>query len=1170
MSAITSPPPPPPSEPPPPATGPKSDSAPPPPPIPPHTPSLTQPPRNVPEGNLFTRESSWKEKSLRKLSSIDVYSKTEAPPVRVHPFFIYVCLLEIISAVCINAYSLFEQIYGDTYMEMMPFAKNYIHLLDDLIMPFSILAWIFIVVADPRGSNSYIYVASFLNILCSAFQIIGDVLGSGELASIEKRYEEECINNDNRDWQRAYDNCTVGVDTITTEYATAYLQSQRGIANHVVAITVCFVCLKRAVFPGRKILASFDTERLESIILNDNIIFLASVLSAMMFVLSQAISCLSDHQIKPEMCYDVVLSCSCALWFGCAAFAANTLVLPFKTSSYAIEDLMRFDMSFHEQCQVLFALWSIMLVLFVFASGVALDEDMASFWMFIHTIEPWGLPVRSALFMLTMLLMAVGLSLTKLEIEQVRRYSERQARRSRRLLRIADEIRVKLRSSQLGEWAPAFRYTLLFASVVFQFSVILYYHYRMNDYEEALKWHDASVFFVSSGYMLGALFSATKPKSTSWWQANFQNLPIMNFFSLGIFSLATGNYHWGIMEIITAVVGLSLRPYYLNARKLLANLADVNMDSHLSDSLQTSFIIIPSVTFLIAEVFSCYTTELKRGSCYQLFFSNWTVAMWLGLSFLVKLIFSGTVFKSHCFESWCFFQETTFENLSRCVSSFITAALSFFIFGLRSYNVLDDEPPFDPLTISEKSYKTADRKLMTCSGILCTLVLGTIVVDAIVVGLKASHLQRMTEVHEEEDLEGHSPRLFKVIRLKKRIEAKLELERYSVPDDAARVSSLYTDIIFYSCVFGSIVQIIGMLLGNFAAGDARNIGIFIQVTYWLGVIPHGLLVTSYMFSDLEPTSINVGKKLIMKWSFLSISILKVATYIYSMEWFLAAYDSVWFIILYLGFAAMSKNRQSCASDFSLSERRQHLVLCFKILIANCPTQLYFVGELVSCLARQLNLTTKGDETHSFELLENSCIDIFYGICPIALFNGFCIINYINYGFLTEFQHNIKKVSTLNLTPFALYRTAHSVVLIGIAVFAYSLRHEDGYNEDRSEWSVLYILVGVFCMLVVIEIALTAGYRIIGYIAKTFQHNRSVSRRSLSQSDRTTLSMEERMEDREKSMWEGGSKGMKRPTMSPIHRKGGKGGIGENEMVEKVKKKNDEEKGRVFEISPGFL
>ena len=182
-------------------------------------------------------------------------------------------------------------------MEMMPFAKNYIHLLDDLIMPFSVLAWIFIAVADPRGSNSYVYVAFFLNILCSALQIIGDVLGSGELASIEKRYEEECINNDNRDWQRAYDNCTVGVDTITTENATAYLQSQRGIAHHVVAIIVCFICIKRAIFPGRKILASFDTERLESIILNDNIIFLASVLSAMMFVLSQAVSCLGERRL---------------------------------------------------------------------------------------------------------------------------------------------------------------------------------------------------------------------------------------------------------------------------------------------------------------------------------------------------------------------------------------------------------------------------------------------------------------------------------------------------------------------------------------------------------------------------------------------------------------------------------------------------------------------------------------------------------------------------------------------------------------------------------------------------------------------------------------------------------------------------------------------------------
>ncbi|GMH84013.1 hypothetical protein TrST_g10464 [Triparma strigata] len=1072
------------------------------------------------------------------------------------------------SAVCINAYSLLEQVYGENYFTLMFFPKNTIHLLDDLIMPFSVLSWIFIVVADPRGSNSYIYVASFLNILCSTFQIIGDIMGSGDLASIEKRYAEECIDDDAETWQRVHDNCTVGVDKITTEYATAYLQSQRGIANHVVAITVCFVCLKRAVFPGRKILASFDTERLESIILNDNIIFLASVLSAMMFVLSQAVSCLGTHKIKPEMCYDVVLSCSCAMWFGCAAFAAKTLVLPFKTSSYAIEDLMRFDMSFHEQCQSLIAIWSVVVVIFVFASGVAVDEDMASFWMFTHTIQAWGVTIRGGLFMFTMLLMAAGLSLTRLEVERVRKYSERQARRSRRLLRIAEEIRIKFRSSRPGEWSPVLRYSALFLSIILQLSPIMYYHYETNDYYEALIWHDASVFFVSAGYILGTLYSATKPKSTSWWIKNFPNMAPVNFMALGIFALSNRNYYWGTAEIILGTVGLCIRPIYLSARKFLANIPD--LDSHLSASLQTSFIIIPSVTFLIAEVFSCYTTEPNRGSCYQLFFSNWTVAMWLGLSFLVSLIFSPSVFESLCFESLCFFQETTLENLSRCVSSFITASLSFFIFGLRSYNVLDDEPPFDPSTIGEKSYKTAGKNLMTFSGYLCILVLSALVGDALVTGLRAAHLQRLTEVHEEEDLEGHSPRLFKVFRLKKRIEAKLELERYSVPDDAARVSSLYTDIIFYSCVIGSIVQIIGMLLGNFAAGDARNIGIFIQVGYWLGIIPHGLLVTSYMFSDLEPTSINVGKKLINKWSFLSISLLKVATYIYSGYWFWAAYDTIWFIVLYLGFAAMSKNRQSCASDFSLSERRQHLVLCFKILIANCPTQLYFTGELVSCLIRQLHLTTKVDETHSFELLENSCIDIFYGIAPIALFNGFCIINYINYGFLTEFQHNIKKVSTLNLTPFALYRTANSVVLIGIAVFAYSLRHEDGYNEDRSELSVLYILVGVFCMLVVIETAITAGYRIIGYIAKTFQHNRSVSRRSLSQSDRTTLSMEERMEDREKSMWEGGSKGTKRPTMSPIHRKGGKGGIGENEMVEKVKKKNDEEKGRVFEISPGFL
>ncbi|GMI14948.1 hypothetical protein TrLO_g10411 [Triparma laevis f. longispina] len=279
----------------------------------------------------------------------------------------------------------------------------------------------------------------------------------------------------------------------------------------MMSIIMFLVIVKRTVLPGKRILAEFDDERLKQVILKGNPKFLCSVLSAMMFVISQAVFCLGEHRLEPEMCVPFVQNCCVALWFGCAAFAAHVLILPFKTTSYEITDFMRFNVSFHEQCQALVDIWSVIVVLFVFASGLALDEKLASFWMFTPTIEACGLTVRGSLFVLTILMMIIGLSLTSLR----------------------------------------------------------------NDYYEALIWHDESVFFVSAGYILGCLFAATRPKSNSWWQKNFPNVAPVNFLVLGIYAVWSGNRFWGSGEIVWAYI-----------------------------------------TFLIAEVFSCYTTELQRGFCY--------------------------------------------------------------------------------------------------------------------------------------------------------------------------------------------------------------------------------------------------------------------------------------------------------------------------------------------------------------------------------------------------------------------------------------------------------------------------------------------------------------------------------------------------------------------------
>lgn len=205
---------------------------------------------------------------------------------------------------------------------------------------------------------------------------------------------------------------------------------------------------------------------------------------------------------------------------NCNASSVETLLL-----------LQHTNIPHHPRCSLRYAHHSVIVVLFVFASGLALDEKLASFWKFTHTIEAWGLTVRGSLFVLTILMMIIGLSLTSLR----------------------------------------------------------------NDYYEALIWHDESVFFVSAGYILGCLFAATRPKSNSWWQKNFPNVAPVNFLVLGIYAVWSGNRFWGSGEILLGVVGLIIRPMVLNARKLTANLAPVDLDEHLSSSLMSSFIIIPSI-----------------------------------------------------------------------------------------------------------------------------------------------------------------------------------------------------------------------------------------------------------------------------------------------------------------------------------------------------------------------------------------------------------------------------------------------------------------------------------------------------------------------------------------------------------------------------------------------
>ncbi|GMH99644.1 hypothetical protein TrLO_g5924 [Triparma laevis f. longispina] len=1114
---------------------------------------------------------------------MDLFSKKA--PCKIHPFFVILCMIMLILAVIINAMGLHEQIHGyeHNHDHFRIFPKNHILLLDKLVIPFALLSWSFIVVSDVRGSTDSIYFATLLLVSCSVLKIVGQLKGAQQIDDVEEKYFKLCIN-ETLLLDDGYDKCFDVVSNKTLidltrnfkdvkamnvlmtvnqtkmqatyeKYSTAFLTStSRGMGSNIIGVVGGLYILWRAVFPGRKELSEFEQKSLEQIILKDNIVFFCSVFSAMMFVFSQATACLGDHRDSPESCLPVVQSCSVAMYFGCAAFAAKILIFPFKTTLYDIKDLMSFDIRFHEQCQALIGIWSVVIIIFVFASGTPLKGF--SFYTFVHTNFLWGYRVRDNLFSFSILFMLSGLSITSPKAVHIRKYSERQQRRERRLARLADYLRIKQKSTRPSEWAPALRYSALGLSIFLNASSLFYFIYAINDYTEWFVWHDIAIFLVTCAFLLSILFSSTKPRATSFWQAQLpKNLSELNFLFVGVISLSKESFAWGTFEIILATSGLFLTPVYNKARKFMAHFGDDDLNRHLSASLSTAFIVVPSIAYLVAEVFSCYSHEKDKRSCFPLFVSNWAVSMWLGLTLVITLI-CGITFKSHTLADWTFFTDASISSVSRVVCAFATTSFAFYIFGLRAYNVSQDHPSYDPKLIDETNYRDADFVLVRYSVGLAVLVIVFLSIDGIFQGLKNAYLQVLDDAHEEEELEG-SIICRAYIGIKK-LEQRMNIERFRVPENVARISPIYEDLILYCCIIIWMTQVIGALLRFFSpeSSPAHQIGVIIITSYMLGFIVHGILVTAFLFSEIESHTTNEERKLkirIVKLSILTIFGFNTIFFVYEGKWKWVVINLAIIAIIASIFIGTEKSRRWCAQHFSTKERRQHLVLCFTVMCSSFPTQMYFIGEVVACMMRQMNYKATRNPETPFELLDNSCNSVLYGISPIAIFNGWCIVQYIIFGYHQDMQHDIRNVIRLKLTWFQLYRVANSSVLVILAVFAYSLRMEDSYEEVAKGETTLIAFIWTGMFLVSVEVALTSIHILYGLITSRLGSKTS-SRRNLLPTNRDKLSMEERMTDAKKdvSVWDGGGKG-----------------VTTTDRQKKTKLLKDKSIA-VFEISPGFL
>lgn len=187
----------------------------------------------------------------------------------------------------------------------------------------------------------------------------------------------------------------------------------------------------------------------------------------------------------------------------------------------------------------------------------------------------------------------------------------------------------------------------------------------------------------------------------------------------------------------------------------------------------------------------------------------------------------------------------TFETFSRVICMFVCTALSFFIFGLRAFNVSSDKPPYEPAHIEEWQYRSAGGLLVNMSIAIGAVVVALLFIDALFAALKSSYLQSLEEVHEVSELEGTF--LYKVNSVMLALENWANLAKHSVPDNACRISSLFTEVIFYSCVVTWFVQVTGTTMRVFGSDFARDVGIIITSSYGLGWIIHYVAVTTYIF-----------------------------------------------------------------------------------------------------------------------------------------------------------------------------------------------------------------------------------------------------------------------------------------------------------------------------------
>ena len=527
---------------------------------------------------------------------------------------------------------------------------------------------------------------------------------------------------------------------------------------------------------------------------------------------------------------------------------AQVLIIPFATGKYSWDNLLKFDLLFSEQFQIMILFSVLFLSLFNFAAaqdGGYADEKRIMMSQRGRLTFDWTVVGMIYMFMASVLISEVA--------------GKRLAATFPHVARVSEQIRGNLRTLKQAKLAPfvqgSFIIMIMMALVIpiagivsFAISDKSAVHLEMlNSFARQIVYccagffmcgnpkngRKGSVIFVASvalsiitSYTLSGLISFTE-RGKILMSSDSSNLKYWTWWFWLPFSLLL------VQLLFRCCVG---------ARKFIATHSDAQIDKHLISGLQVFFGAFAPVVFLVAESASCVVTEEDYRDCSILVSSNLLVTSQLLASAIIYLL-AGVANQHLTYVDTVALRNVDAGYIAKLFALGVTWACALAAFGAR------------PREIIPGSYNAGLSEIMetVIKGITITLY----TFYAIIVLWEINHVKfkirldlQLSGVTEKDTNEHREVRRI-WFRLWERLNALVAAHAVGVED--ARSSSLFVWIAI--AIIWLIVSQIYLSLAIFAiSGPDNNEAYLFFSLYKSNEYLMWPCISAMLFLDLRPPS----------------------------------------------------------------------------------------------------------------------------------------------------------------------------------------------------------------------------------------------------------------------------------------------------------------------------